>query len=321
LYLRKDHRFDMREEEASSYEELPESAPFSVHLMAGALAGIAEHTCTYPLDFIKTRLQVLHPSPSAVYKGLLDALRTISGTEGPLQLLRGVQSVMLGAGPAHAVYFASYEQVKKMLGIGETASANPVKTGIAGAVATTLADAMMTPFDVVKQRLQIHNSSYSGVVDCFTQVFKREGLRAFYISYPTTLLLNIPFHGLQFPIYERFRQTLNPQGEYSPLTHIVAGGIAGACAGFVTTPIDNLKTTLQIRGELFKNPISLVNTAHSSTNVAMDLDGMRGAYRAILEKHGWRGFWRGAVPRTLTFMPSTAICWGVYEYFKWQLQQ
>ena len=304
-------------EEVIFYEELPESVPFPVHLMAGALAGIAEHTCTYPLDFIKTRLQVLHPTPSAVYKGLLDALRTISGTEGPFRLLKGVQSVMLGAGPAHAVYFASYEQAKRLLGIGETASANPIKTGVAGAVATTLADAIMTPFDVIKQRLQIHNSSYSGVVDCFTQVFKREGLRAFYISYPTTLLLNIPFHGLQFPIYERFRKTLNPLGEYSPHTHIIAGGIAGACAGFVTTPIDNLKTTLQIRGELLKNTLSSTSTSEA----VMDLSGMKGAYRAILERYGWKGLWRGAIPRTLTFMPSTAICWSVYEYFKWQLQK
>lgn len=289
-----------------TYEELPEQAPFHIHLAAGALAGIAEHTLTYPLDFIKTRLQVLHPTPQALYSGLTSALRTISLEEGPLRLLRGIQSVALGAGPAHAVYFASYEQVKRALVREGEEGSSPVKTGIAGAVATTLADAIMTPFDVIKQRLQLHNSQYRGLWDCFQQVLKREGPKAFYLSYPTTLLLNVPFHGLQFPIYERLRLFLNPTGSYSPSTHIVAGGLAGATAGFVTTPVDNLKTVLQIRGE--------------SALLLEKASGMRGAGRAILEKHGWRGFWRGALPRTLTFMPSTAICWSVYEYFKFHLQ-
>ena len=293
----------MIEASSASYEELPEHAPFSVHLAAGAIAGIAEHTLTYPLDFIKTRLQVLHPTPAALYTGLTSALRTISLEEGPMRLLRGIQSVALGAGPAHAVYFATYEKVKSVLVREGEAGTSPLKTGMAGAVATTFADAIMTPFDVIKQRLQIHNSQYRGLWDCFTQVLRREGPSAFYLSYPTTLLLNIPFHGLQFPIYERLRQTLNPKGHYSPGTHILAGGLAGACAGFVTTPVDNLKTILQIRGE---SPALLEKAAC-----------MRGAARAILEKHGWRGFWRGAVPRTLTFMPSTAICWSVYEYFKY----
>lgn len=37
------------------YEELPEGSPAWVSLSAGALAGIAEHTITYPFDSIKVR--------------------------------------------------------------------------------------------------------------------------------------------------------------------------------------------------------------------------------------------------------------------------
>lgn len=38
------------------YEELPAGAPTSITLLAGALAGITEHTVTYPLDSIKVRI-------------------------------------------------------------------------------------------------------------------------------------------------------------------------------------------------------------------------------------------------------------------------
>ena len=35
------------------YEGLPEGMPVWINLAAGAFAGIAEHTLTYPLDSIK----------------------------------------------------------------------------------------------------------------------------------------------------------------------------------------------------------------------------------------------------------------------------
>jgi len=44
------------------------------------------------------------------------ALRQISSVEGAKTLWRGVASVILGAGPAHAVYFGTYEVVKEMTG-------------------------------------------------------------------------------------------------------------------------------------------------------------------------------------------------------------
>ena len=39
--------------EEIDYETLPTGAPFSSHLLAGALAGITEHSVTYPFDMIK----------------------------------------------------------------------------------------------------------------------------------------------------------------------------------------------------------------------------------------------------------------------------
>lgn len=64
-------------------------------------------------------MQVVNPSPQAVYTGISNALATISKREGFRSLWRGLSSVVLGAGPAHAVYFASYETVKHALGGNE----------------------------------------------------------------------------------------------------------------------------------------------------------------------------------------------------------
>lgn len=46
--------------------------------------------------------------------------------------------------------------------------------------ATIVNDAIMVPADVIKQRLQVSQGKYRGVLDCIMQTWKREGLGAFY---------------------------------------------------------------------------------------------------------------------------------------------
>ena len=46
----------------------------------------------------QTRMQVMNPTPAAVYTGLGNAIATISRLEGYMSLWRGLSSVVLGAG-------------------------------------------------------------------------------------------------------------------------------------------------------------------------------------------------------------------------------
>ena len=123
----------------------------------------------------------------------------------------------------------------------------------AGAAATIASDALMNPFDgtlshpfdhiiykahlcnlffsylfftvhiVVKQRMQVHDSQFRTVSEAARTVYRTEGLRAFYLSYPTTLVMNVPFTAVQFSTYEFFKKILNPTETYSPVTHVLAG--------------------------------------------------------------------------------------------------
>lgn len=65
-------------------------------------------------------MQILQPTPQAVYSGVINALSKISTTEGHKTLWRGVNSVILGAGPAHALYFGTYEYAKHAFGGNES---------------------------------------------------------------------------------------------------------------------------------------------------------------------------------------------------------
>jgi solute carrier family 25 iron transporter 28/37 len=284
------------------YEALPETSPLSLHLFAGALAGIAEHTIMYPIDTLRTRMQVVNPNPQAIYSSVTSALTRISTTEGSRALWRGVSSMVLGAGPSHALYFATYEQCKLYAGTRyHNTHMQHVVHGASGACATVISDAFMNPFDVVKQRMQMHGSTYRSSYQCALSILHKEGVGALYVSYPTTLLMTVPFQAIQFAVYEHVRAWLNPTNTYSPMTHIIAGGMAGSLAAAATTPLDVCKTVLQTRTTSDK------------------VDGIVSAMRVIVQRQGMWGFFQGWRPRVISHMPSTAIAWTVYEYVKYFL--
>ena len=95
-------------------------------------------------------------------------------------------SQSLACRPAHAMYFSTYEAVKSLLGVRRSQHA-PVATAAAGAAATVVNDAFMTPGDVIKQRMQIANSPYKGILDCISKTYRNEGIKAFFRSYKTTV--------------------------------------------------------------------------------------------------------------------------------------
>lgn len=67
------------------------------------------------LPKLKTRMQSLSPDPKARYTSIYGALQKIMRTEGFWRPLRGVNVMVMGAGPAHAMYFACYENMKRTL--------------------------------------------------------------------------------------------------------------------------------------------------------------------------------------------------------------
>lgn len=91
--------------------------------------------------------------------------------------------------------------------------------------------------------MQMRHSPYRSVLHCAKSVYHAEGLHAFYVSYPTTLTMTVPFTAVQFSVYESLKSLINPEGGYSPITHVVAGGVAGGVAAAVTTPLDVAKVS------------------------------------------------------------------------------
>ncbi|GAB1299048.1 Mitoferrin-1 [Apodemus speciosus] len=318
---------------SEDYENLPTSASVSTHMTAGAMAGILEHSIMYPVDSVKVgedTVQSLNPDPKARYTSIYGALKRIMHTEGFWRPLRGLNVMMMGAGPAHAMYFACYENMKRTLNDVFSHQGNShLANGIAGSMATLLHDAVMNPAEVtgmgpnhppvcwlpiphptvVKQRLQMYNSQHQSALSCIRTVWRTEGLGAFYRSYTTQLTMNIPFQSIHFITYEFLQEQVNPRRDYNPQSHIISGGLAGALAAAATTPLDVCKTLLNTQE----------NMALSLANVSGRLSGMANAFRTVYQLNGLAGYFKGIQARVIYQMPSTAISWSVYEFFKYFL--
>lgn len=48
--------------------------------------------------------------------------------------------------------------------------------------------------------MQLQGSRYSSVSQAFRSVYKTEGISAFYVSYPTTIMMTVPFTAVQFTV-------------------------------------------------------------------------------------------------------------------------
>lgn len=150
----------------------------------------------------------------------------------------------------------------------------------------------------------MHNSPYKNSLACARNIVRHEGIRALYRSYTTQLAMNVPFQAVYFTIYEQAQNLLNHDREYRPLTHIASGAAAGSMAALITNPLDVCKT--------------LLNTQEICCHSGKPVDrGLVQAMKTVIACRGYVGFFRGAQARMIFQMPSAAISWSIYEFFKY----
>ncbi|KIM41005.1 hypothetical protein M413DRAFT_445768, partial [Hebeloma cylindrosporum] len=260
---------------------------FVQSLLAGGVAGTSVDLLFFPIDTIKTRLQSSQ------------GFRNAGGFSG---VYKGVGSVVIGSAPGAAAFFSTYETMKKVLPMPENLA--PVKHMIAASVAEVAACLIRVPTEVIKTRMQtstygaLGQSSFAAA----RLVLVNNGLRGFYRGFGITVMREIPFTSLQFPLYELLKLQLSRRLNRKPLyAHEAAacGSIAGGVAAALTTPLDVLKTRvmLDVRDTTKEKLPSLANR-----------------FRTIYLTEGTKALFAGVVPRTLWISAGGAVFLGVYEW-------
>jgi len=184
-------------------------------LAAGGFAGFANTLLFYPLDVVKTRMQVEEVTRTS--------LLTILRKGG---LFRGLSVSMLAFVPNWALYWITYEELKVVAGKSTPLvhMTSAVSAGVVTAIATS-------PLWVIKTRMQVEppipgsKPEYVTIGQSLKKVIGDEGFFALYKGlFPT--LIGLLHVAVQFPLYESIRSRLEETPTGSINTIIIASSVS-----------------------------------------------------------------------------------------------
>ncbi|KAL1303735.1 hypothetical protein AAFC00_007080 [Neodothiora populina] len=279
-------------------------SPYVRSLLAGAVAGTTVDTSLYPLDTLKTRLQ----SSGGFFAA--------GGFRG---VYAGIGSAFAGSAPGAALFFVTYDSVKRALssrreqqhqqtllggtqpairggGISETATHM-----IAASMGEVAACAVRVPTEVVKQRAQAKQfpSSLSAFQSILaTRHTQGAGVmfRELYRGWSITIMREVPFTVIQFPLWEglkRWAAAREGRAQATAVESAVLGAFSGAVAAAATTPLDVLKTRMML---------------------ARERQSVAGLVGKVWREEGAGAFLKGVGPRTMWISIGGAVFLGSYQW-------
>lgn len=176
--------------------------------LAGAVAGVAECVAVQPLDMVKTRFQLV-AGPGVVRPSVAAALQQLVREGGLPRLYRGILPELAAMAPKSSVMYSSYHAALAALGTIPGDDRWPRAASglsavqlhfLAGAASGVPEAIIVTPFQVVKVRLQAreHLGRYKSTLHCVRTVLAEEGAAALTAGFYATCWRNCAWNSVYF---------------------------------------------------------------------------------------------------------------------------
>lgn len=274
--------------------------------IGGIFACGPTHAAVTPLDLAKVRIQV----NAGLYKGTMDAWKTIVRTEGAGAILTGFGATLLGYSLQGAGKYGFYEFFKQnySLAIGEEA-ATKYKTGvylIASASAELIADVLLCPWEAIKVRTQTTMPPYaSNLFSGFTKFVASDGFAGLYAGLVPLWARQIPYTMVKFATFENIVAMIysylpKKKEEMSLASQtgvsFLGGYLAGIFCAVVSHPADVM--------------VSKINASKQEG------EAVGAAISRIYSQIGFAGLWGGLGTRIVMVGTLTGLQWLLYDSFK-----
>jgi solute carrier family 25 (mitochondrial iron transporter), member 28/37 len=175
-----------------------------------------------------------------------------------------------------------------------------LKSTIAGLFAGIVESCVEYPFDVVKTRTQTITNLNS--YQCARQMLKEEGIKSFYYGYTARIGMCATSGGLLFGANEFFKMKLNVNKEKLSYNFFIASFLTGCVEAFVYTPLDLVKSRMQIK-------------LYSNLNFRENI-------KLIYQKEGIVGFYKGLIfPTILKDGIGNCFYFGTYHIVSTNLKK
>lgn len=304
------------EADAVAPAKKPKSLPStSVHLLAGASAGLISSFTLQPLDLLKTRLQQQKKEVAGYRTTLLRELNKLVTVK---DLWRGVLPSTLRTSVGAGLYFTILSQTRQYLDRNRQHQASatsvlprlsPLENLATGFVVRAAVGVITMPITVVKTRYESSMYNYNSMYEGFEGIYTDGGkgsVRNFFKGTVATLARDCPYAGLYVLFYEGFKNEVVPSAvrAFRADDTVAAGltnSISAVCAASVltalTAPFDAVKTRLQL-ATLTKGPATSILAA---------------TRQLLLEPGGARNLFNGLSLRLGRKALSAGISWCIYE--------
>ncbi|KAF0700693.1 Aste57867_8747 [Aphanomyces stellatus] len=273
----------------------------AVPVIAGSIAGGIEMCSIWPMEMIKTNLQL--GTMKRHYTGMLPGFRYHIRSDGFFSLYRGLAPVLVGSLPKAGLRFGAFDYIKHLLA-DENGNSNAWRNLAAGMSAGAIeAILVTTPTETIKTKLIDANT---GMLQGLRAILQQEGVRGFYQGLTATIMKQATNTGLRFMWFSEYKVRvpglLALQGiDYNQLTEgelaavsFVGGMTAGIFSTFGNNPFDVVKTKMQgLEGTRYLNTLDCAKT--------------------IMQREGFAGFYTGVVPRLGRVIPGQGIIFMSYD--------
>lgn len=292
---------------------------YAVRFVLSGLSAATSESVTFPLDFLKTRLQLQGElvASSADNRGLLSIARHILRTEGPLGLYAGWSAAVARHIPYTGIRVMIFEQLR-CTARSRFLSPQAIQDGVAlplpvnlllGLTAGALGQAAAVPADLVKVRLQADGRlvaagvqaapRYKGLGDAFRAIAQQEGVgglwRGSVPAIQRAALVNLG----ELTTYDQAKRAVvrsGVTGGDNVYTHVLSSLCSGFCASLISTPADVVKTRM-----MNQDPGRPLYT------------GMVDCFMKTLRAEGWGGLYKGFFPTWARLGPWQLTFWVTYE--------
>lgn len=274
-----------------------------VHAISGAAGSVIAMAAFYPLDTVRSRLQLEEERQS---KNTLAIIQELVAKEGPCTLYRGMVPVLQSLCASNFVYFYTFHGLKELRSRrNQTASSDLFIASIAGIINVLTT----TPLWVVNTRLKMrgievtserNNNEYTTLCDGLIHIWKYEGLKQLWAgTLPSLMLVANP--AIQFMTYESIKRKINVflGGDQPPAwVFFVVGAIAKAVATSLTYPLQLVQTKLR--------------HGHKYPNLPPNAGTLQILFY-ILKKQGIAGLYKGMEAKLLQTVLTAALMFLAYE--------
>lgn len=260
--------------------------------IGGMFGGISEALLFHPLDTIKTKIQLSHKQLTT-----LDAIYKIKYVRN---FYSGLFPVTMNLSLKYILRFQTNFALRRLMADenGHTTNLQNFSSGLLTGI--TEAICIVTPFDVIKTKLQNDKIKYPTFSSSFKSILYEDGVFGFWRGSIPTIIRQGSNQACMFTSYTLLRNYLyDPHDHINPLSAFIMGLFSSSIGPLCNGPMDVVKTRLMIQSknnEIYKG--SILNTT-----------------KLIYKYEGIGALYKGLFPRLLRLCPGQAIVWVVLEQF------